>query len=85
MPLQHGCTCRCSKEGQLQCPKCREMGMPRQMSVFCSQECFKAAWAEHKGMHKASTASYMYAISNGRERSATMPAFAWTGPLRPHR
>ena len=59
--------------------------MPRHMSVFCSQECFKAAWAEHKGMHKATAASYMYAISSGRARSATMPNFAWTGPLRPHR
>ena len=32
---------RCGKAAKLQCPKCLEMQLPKQPSVFCSQECFK--------------------------------------------
>lgn len=33
---------RCSKPASLQCPKCVELALPKEASVFCSQECFKA-------------------------------------------
>lgn len=32
---------RCGKAAKLQCPKCLEMQLPKQPSVFCSQDCFK--------------------------------------------
>lgn len=34
-------SCRCQKAAKLQCPKCLELGLPKQPSAFCSQECFK--------------------------------------------
>jgi methionyl aminopeptidase len=40
----------CSKEGaELQCPKCKELGLPP--SLFCGQECFKTHWGTHKAKH----------------------------------
>ncbi|CAI5505611.1 unnamed protein product [Closterium sp. Naga37s-1] len=35
------------------CPKCLELKLPRTNASFCSQECFKASWADHKALHKA--------------------------------
>ena len=32
---------RCQKAAKLQCPKCLELGLPKQPSAFCSQDCFK--------------------------------------------
>lgn len=49
-----GCV-RCSKPARLQCPKCLELKLPRGNASFCSQECFKASWSEHKGVHKNPT------------------------------
>lgn len=42
----------CSKvaEKPLACPTCIKLGMPP--TYFCSQECFKANWKSHKGIHK---------------------------------
>ncbi|GAB1201436.1 hypothetical protein APSETT445_000010 [Aspergillus pseudonomiae] len=34
----------------LQCPTCLKLGMKD--SYFCSQDCFKKNWAEHKTVHK---------------------------------
>ncbi|MCO5575893.1 hypothetical protein L7F22_029699 [Adiantum nelumboides] len=42
---------RCSKPAVLQCPKCVQLKLPRVNATFCSQECFKAAWATHKLVH----------------------------------
>ncbi|DBB17288.1 TPA: hypothetical protein ACH3X3_014334 [Trebouxia sp. C0006] len=72
----------CGKPGKLQCPKCLELQLPKPASVFCSQECFKTAWAEHKKCHKVTNA-WMYVTSRGQKRSAKMPQCDWTGPLRP--
>jgi zf-MYND-like zinc finger, mRNA-binding len=77
--------CRCQEQAQLQCPKCKELGMPKHVSVFCSQDCFKAAWAGHKHLHKASSSSYMYVAGGGVSRLTHMPSFSWTGSLRPYR
>ncbi|DBA68002.1 TPA: hypothetical protein ACH3X2_014034 [Trebouxia sp. C0005] len=72
----------CGKPGKLQCPKCLELQLPKAASVFCSQECFKTAWAEHKKCHKVTNA-WMYVTNRGQKRSAKMPQCDWTGPLRP--
>lgn len=78
-------SCRCQATAQLQCPKCKELCMPKHISVFCSQDCFKTAWAEHKKQHKPSLDSWMYVLESGRARAMNMPEFQWTGPLRPYR
>lgn len=64
----------CAKEGcdqvagRLQCPKCVKEGKPAQGSSFCSQECFKQAWPQHRLLHEA---------------YEPWPKFKFTGPLRP--
>ncbi|KAI5857345.1 methionine aminopeptidase [Durotheca rogersii] len=61
----------------LQCPTCLKLGIKD--SNFCSQDCFKKNWNEHKALHK---------IAQGKTLNATgvynpFPAFAYTGTLRP--
>ncbi|KAG1666784.1 hypothetical protein FOA52_004620 [Chlamydomonas sp. UWO 241] len=74
---------RCAAPAKLQCPKCIQLGLSRPASVFCTQECFKAAWSEHKSCHKPPQDAWLYCTKRGKSRSAQMPEFAWTGPLRP--
>jgi len=54
-------------------------------SSFCSQDCFKAAWPEHKAVHNDVRRAWLFALHRGASRSRDMPGFAYTGPLRPHR
>ncbi|KAL2038378.1 hypothetical protein N7G274_009029 [Stereocaulon virgatum] len=56
--------------GSLQCPTCLKIGKE---SSFCSQDCFKRSWPEHKAIHK-STSTALY---------NPFPTFPFTGPLRP--
>lgn len=61
----------CANEaGTLKCPTCLKIG--KEIS-FCSQDCFKKSWTEHKTVHKAPTA----ALYN------PFPKFSFTGNLRP--
>eukprot|EP00884_Botryococcus_braunii_P001642 jgi/Botrbrau1/11479/Bobra.0360s0006.1 len=77
------CCARCAAPSRLQCPKCLELEIPKARSCFCSQDCFKLAWAEHKKIHKSKDA-WLYCTNRGAGRSRVMPAFNWTGPLRPY-
>lgn len=44
------------------------------------------AWAEHKKVHQKPAAdSWLFITKRGRARSKAMPAFSWTGELRPDR
>lgn len=46
------------------------------------------AWPEHKVVHKQAAAAgvaWMYCTKRGKSRSSVMPAFDWTGSLRPER
>ena len=65
------------------CPTCRELGIPEELSVFCSKQCFQSAWAVHKEIHRKFkeyvAASAMQAC---RWRSG-FEGYAFTGPLRP--
>ena len=40
--------CQNPVTGNLACPTCKKYGMD---SFFCSQDCFKKNWAEHKKVH----------------------------------
>ncbi|KAK8067543.1 hypothetical protein PG996_006655 [Apiospora saccharicola] len=42
----------CDKDaGDLQCPTCLKLGVKD--SFFCSQDCFKKSWSQHKALHKS--------------------------------
>jgi methionyl aminopeptidase len=61
----------CENEaGSLQCPNCQKLGKE---SYFCSQDCFKRNWAEHKKAHKSQTTGHFNPF----------PTFPYTGTLRP--
>lgn len=49
--------------------------IPEEKSSFCSQECFKGGWAEHKGVHTDPTQAWLYwRASQGRPcASFSMP------------
>ncbi|KAK9868002.1 hypothetical protein WJX84_011144 [Apatococcus fuscideae] len=72
---------KCGKPAKLSCPKCLELKLPREGGAFCSQECFKEAWGQHKKVHKVKP--WLYVTNRGQGRTQTMPSFPWTGELRP--
>lgn len=41
----------------------------------------KAAWAEHKSLHKP--ADWQYCTQRGRGRASNLPLYKWSGSLRP--
>lgn len=74
----------------LQCPTCQKLGKE---SYFCSQDCFKKNWGEHKALHKSQTSSNPLrnifppkVISEPDPATGhynPFPTFSFTGPLRP--
>lgn len=50
-------------------------------SYFCSQECFRGSWKEHKELHKQPSQPRALDLSAKRRRAA-FEGFAYTGPLR---
>ena len=56
--------------GSLKCPNCLKL---EKEVAFCSQDCFKRSWSEHKAVHKSSSTTLFNPF----------PKFAYTGPLRP--
>ncbi|KAM3069144.1 Methionine aminopeptidase 1 [Clarireedia jacksonii] len=75
--------------GTLQCPTCLKLGMKD--SFFCSQDCFKRSWGEHKKIHK-SQSNFLSNLFTPKVVSEPDPAtglynpfptFQYTGPLRP--
>ena len=83
--LSHIKCARCEKPAKLQCPKCLELNLEQDFSAFCSQECFKEGWAQHKQLHKPSINGWHYCTRRGEGRALMMPEFKWTGTLRPYR
>jgi len=53
-------------EKPLACPTCLRMGLPP--TYFCGQECFKANWKQHKGIHKL--AEQILAAQGGGDSSS---------------
>jgi methionyl aminopeptidase len=82
-------TANCEKPATLRCPTCKELGVPEQ-GGFCSQECFKGSWDEHKLLHKTvkeRLAAQVQAALASRVRAPAGPegfeGFKFTGKLRP--
>jgi hypothetical protein len=73
----------CLRRADLACPTCIKLGL--NPTKFCSQECFKNSWNEHKILHKQ--------VKKQKEENkylddpTSMPAdfkgFSFTGNLRP--
>ncbi|KAI8796544.1 methionine aminopeptidase 1 [Biomphalaria glabrata] len=70
----------CGEAAKLQCPTCIKIGIPG--SYFCSQECFKGAWGEHKKLHKLAKAQENGEKSDN-DNYNPWPGFRFTGSLRP--
>jgi methionyl aminopeptidase len=48
---EHSCvTPNCGGTAKLRCPNCVKLGI-LDGSYFCSQDCFKSYWQEHKKLH----------------------------------
>lgn len=81
MPLQSAAarvceTPGCDKEAKLQCPTCIKLMI--QGSFFCSQECFKGFWNEHKKVHKKAKQD----TDTKNDTYNPWPGFKYTGSLR---
>ncbi|OCK82525.1 methionine aminopeptidase 1A [Lepidopterella palustris CBS 459.81] len=79
----------CGKDASaLQCPNCQKIGKE---SYFCSQDCFKRNWSEHKALHKSQSNPLRNIITPkvvSKPDPATghfnpFPTFPFTGSLRP--
>lgn len=57
------------------------------ISHLCVCVCrMQQAWAGHKRVHvKAAGADWLFCTKRGRGRAKSLPAFPYTGDLRPHR
>ncbi|KAJ5500244.1 hypothetical protein N7453_009295 [Penicillium expansum] len=73
--------------GTLQCPTCLKSGTD---SFFCSQDCFKRSWSEHKNIHKKSNIlTNLFppkVVSEPDPATGTFnpyPSFPYSGSLRP--
>ncbi|KAK8064456.1 methionine aminopeptidase [Apiospora phragmitis] len=80
--------------GTLQCPTCLKLGIKG--SFFCSQDCFKKNWGDHKSLHKTADGKSTNGIIHNfippkvvsKPDPATgffnpFPSYSFTGPLRP--
>ena len=81
----HPCSTKgCEKKGSLRCPTCKELGVD---SVFCSQECFKGSWNEHKMIHKTIKELMSQVVSSASTRAVKVPksfeGYSFTGKIRP--
>ncbi|MCJ1303165.1 Methionine aminopeptidase 1 [Hypocenomyce scalaris] len=79
----------CQNEaGTLQCPTCLKLGKE---SFFCSQDCFKRSWSEHKAVHKTNgnplhnlfTPKVVSEPDPATGHFNPFPTFSFTGSLRP--
>lgn len=69
----------CGAEAKLRCPKCMNLSIE---SSFCSQECFRVNWSEHKWMHR-DNADRTTASTTTTTEYNPWPNYAFTGELRP--
>ncbi|KAI6214464.1 Methionine aminopeptidase [Aphelenchoides besseyi] len=63
----------CSNAAKLRCPTCIKLSLSD--AYFCSQDCFKSSWENHKALHQSKSSD----VFN------PWPGFRYTGSLRPFR
>ena len=75
------CTPDCGKPAKMACPKCVSYKLPLIEAMFCTQDCFKKSWNNHKILHKpAQEKARLLAID--REPGAWFNGYKYTGPLK---
>lgn len=75
-------TSSCTKPATLRCPTCIKLEMDhKDQTYFCSQECFRKTWSEHKKLHQATRAHRSLDLSAKRRREA-FSNYSYTGPLK---
>eukprot|EP00172_Hildenbrandia_rubra_P000739 Plantae.Rhodophyta-Hildenbrandia_rubra.ctg14049.p1 GENE.Plantae.Rhodophyta-Hildenbrandia_rubra.ctg14049~~Plantae.Rhodophyta-Hildenbrandia_rubra.ctg14049.p1 ORF type:complete len:399 (+),score=67.60 Plantae.Rhodophyta-Hildenbrandia_rubra.ctg14049:72-1268(+) len=82
----------CHEEAKLRCPTCEKLSIPRKLSLFCTQLCFKSSWKLHKSIHTAAKKTTtdkrrdLKVTGDGRvlRRIFQDDEFKFTGPLRNH-
>lgn len=78
------CGKNCGKPARLACPTCIKLDIPP--SRFCSQDCFKANWNEHKLIHnevKLNRNLALLAAENPSDLPRNFTHYKFTGKLRP--
>ena len=91
---EHSCvTPNCGEKAKLRCPNCVKLGL-HDGSYFCSQDCFKSYWQEHKKLHGQASMSFpnssqkiTFGFLETNESAASYnpyPSFRYTGKLRPY-
>lgn len=71
---QHFAAFRCWPS-PLPLPASLELGLEKDLAAFCSQECFKGSWTEHKKLHKPSaTEGWHYCTRRGQVRRGLLAA-----------
>uniref|UniRef100_A0A1B6LG69 Methionine aminopeptidase n=1 Tax=Graphocephala atropunctata TaxID=36148 RepID=A0A1B6LG69_9HEMI len=70
----------CNETSKLQCPTCVKLGI--QGSYFCSQECFKGNWKDHKVLHKIAKGESVDGPGYPHQYDP-WPYHRFTGKLRP--
>ncbi|OJJ57342.1 hypothetical protein ASPSYDRAFT_58904 [Aspergillus sydowii CBS 593.65] len=63
--------------GDLQCPTCLKRGIKD--SYFCSQDCFKKNWSQHKIIHNVANGT----VHDGVGPYNPFPSFSFPGKIRP--
>ena len=72
----------CDKPATKMCPTCISLGIP--VCHFCSQECLKLAWKDHKKYHEEElNKMYLCLIVITSRMPPAFHGYAFTGSLRP--
>lgn len=84
LSAQKCATCGCGKPATMRCPTCKELGATDGESHFCSKECFKGFWEEHKLVHKRyKDVQAKLALLTQAQNQQRFADFKFSGKLRP--
>jgi methionyl aminopeptidase len=75
----------CSSPASLRCPTCIKLEINSDQSYFCSQDCFRSAWKQHKALHKGSderTETTVRNLKRPQTEQNRFTNFHYTGKLR---
>ncbi|KAJ1499455.1 Methionine aminopeptidase 1, partial [Coelomomyces lativittatus] len=80
-PLLHRCNgVHCFLPASLSCPTCLKLNVPKSLSRFCSQTCFKNNWSTHKVIHAPGlsplplSSSFSVSVRNSYFRCRCLPS-----------